>query len=260
MHSVWCRTTNEALADLGLDFFSSYVWSRAALLGEPDPGVVVSSFAVFSPDLIVPVYEAGRAALDRDTLLRTRDDATIASLTEALGGTDVGPVVGALRAALDRADATARPLFAGLSSLPWPDSPVGQLWRACELLREHRGDSHNLAWVGDGIDPIAMNIITECWLGMPLGTYSATRGWTPDQLDDAAGRLRADGLLDGDELSDTGRELRDEIEEHTDRLQDPIIDALSVDLGGIVSQLADWSQRCIDAAAFPPNVFKRAAG
>ncbi len=260
MHSVWSRTTNEALAALGLDFFSSYVWSRAALMGEPEPGVVVSSFAVFSPDLLVPVYEAGRAAIDRSTLLTTRDAATIESLTAALGDVDVAPVAKALRSALVHADATARPLFAGIVSQPWPEHPVGQLWRACESLREHRGDSHNLASIASGLDPISMNIVTECWLGMPFGSYSATRGWTPEQLDAAADRLRDQGWLDGDEIGASGQERRNQIEDLTDRLQDPIIAALGDALDPMVEQLADWSQRCIDAAAFPPNVFKRAAG
>ena len=41
MHPVWSRTTNEAQAALGLDFFSGYAWGRAAALGEPAPAVVV---------------------------------------------------------------------------------------------------------------------------------------------------------------------------------------------------------------------------
>ncbi|MEZ5377985.1 MAG: hypothetical protein R2733_15865 [Acidimicrobiales bacterium] len=262
MHSVWCRTTNEALAGLGLDFFSGYVWSRAALLGEPAPSVVVSAFAVFSPDLLVPAFEAGRATVDRDDLLTTRDAATITSLSAALAEDDdlIMSVASALRAGIEAADATTRPLFAGGRSLPWPDEPVGQLWRACELLREHRGDSHNLVSVDHGLDPIAMNIVTECWLGMPFGSYSATRGWSAEQLGATADRLRADGWLTGDELTPAGRQRRDEIEARTDRLQEPIVEALGDRLNDIVEQLGEWSQRCIDAAAFPPNVFKRAAG
>ncbi len=260
MHSVWSRSTNEALAAHGLDFLQSYVCSRASLLGEPEPGLVVSSFAVFSPDLLVPVYQAGRAAIDRTTLLRTREASTIASLSAALGDAEVGPVADTLRSALDHADAIARPLFAGLTSHPWPEDPVGRLWRACELLREHRGDSHNMVCVMRNLDPIAMNIVTECWLGMPLGSYSASRGWTPEQLEATAERLRVEGWLDGDQLSEWGVDGRNTIEELTDGLQRSIIEAIGDDIDDIVEQLDDWSQRCIDAAAFPPNAFKRAAG
>lgn len=260
MHSVWSRHVNEATAALGLDFMTNYVWGRASLLGVPEPGLVVSSFAVFSPDLLVPVYEAGRAAVDRDTIVATRTQATIESLAGVLGDADVAPVADALRTALGAADSIARPLFAGLSSLPWPDEPLGQLWRACELFREHRGDSHNVVLVMRNLDPIQANIVTELWLGMPLFSYSATRGWTPEQLETTAATLRAQGWIDGESLSDWGREARDMIEEITDGLQHAIIDALGTDLDAIVDQLSVWSTACIDAAAFPPNIFKRAAG
>ncbi len=265
MHSVWSRATNEALAAEGLDFMQSYVWGRASLLGEPETGLVVSAFAVFSPGLLGPVYEsaratADRATVDRTTLIRTREAATISSLTDALGDAAVAPVAAALRSALDAADATARPLFAGLSSHPWPTDPVGQLWRACELLREHRGDSHNLVNVMHGLDPTAANIVTECWLGMPLGSYSATRGWTAEELAHTADRLRADGWLAGDDLSERGRERRSAIENSTDDLQQPIVDALGDQIDDLIALLEEWSQRCVDAHAFPPNAFKRAAG
>ncbi len=260
MHSVWSRTTNEALAELGLDFMTSYVWGRASALGEPDTGVVVSAFAVFAPELIGAIYEQGRAACDRDRLMAVRTEATIASLTQALGDADVGSVAEALYSAVSTADATARPLFAGFQTQPWPTDPVGRLWHGCELAREHRGDSHNAVCIVEGLGPIEMNVLTELWLGMPLGTYSATRGWTTDQIAASADRLRAGGWLDRDQLSDEGRARRDAIEARTDAMEQGIVDALGGDLDSIVTQLDDWSQRCIDAAAFPPNAFKRAAG
>ena len=264
MHSVWSRVTNEALAKHGLDFFTSYVGGRAAALGEPATSVVVSAFAVFSPDLIGPVYEAARAACPRDQLIETRTSATIASLTAAIapapGGADVSSIADTLQAAVSSADATARPLFAGFQGQPWPSDPMGRLWHACELAREHRGDSHNAACIAAGLGPVAMNIITELWVGMPFGTYSASRGWTPSQLAATADQLRAAGWIDGDQLSAEGHDRRNAIEATTDAMQQSIVDAIGPGFDEIVLQLDAWSQRCIDAAAFPPNAFKRAAG
>src|SRR6516162_5379821 len=80
MHAVWSRHTNERLAGLGLDFLGAYVWGRAAALGEPDAGVVVSSFAVFEPGMLTAAYEHARSLCPRDVLLSTRAEATIASL------------------------------------------------------------------------------------------------------------------------------------------------------------------------------------
>ncbi len=182
------------------------------------------------------------------------------SLAAALAGEDVGPVADRLASALETADAVGRPLFAGLANQPWPEDPYGRLWRACDLLREHRGDGHVAASIAAGLDPVAMNVLTELWVGMPFGTYSATRGWSADQLAAAASGLRSGGLLDGDELSDQGREWRDGLEATTDAMEGGIVDAIGPGLDDLVAQLDEWSGRCIAATAFPPDVFKRAAG
>jgi len=260
MHSVWCRGTNERLAEFGHNFMTGYVCSRAALLGEPTAGVVISSFAVFESGMLGGVYEGGRGLCARDELLQARDEATITSLTQVLEGIDVAAVSQLLRKGVEAADGTGRPLFSGLRDLPWPDSGVGQLWRASELFREHRGDSHVAACVAAGLDAVEMNILTELYVGMPLGSYSASRGWDEAALAQAADRLRDRGLISEDSLTDHGRRGRVELESQTDRMQQSIIDAIGSGLDELVATARDCSQRCIDARSFPPNVFKRAAG
>ena len=260
MHSVWSRRTNERLRPLGLDFLGAYVWGRAAALGEPAAGVVVSSFAVFEPGMLTATYEQARAACSRDVMLAARAEATIESLHESLGGADVAGVADRLAEAVSAADTTGRPLFAGLARQAWPDEPVGRLWRACELAREHRGDSHVAACIADGLGPIAMNVLTELWVGMPLGSYSATRGWSAEQIEATAAELRAAGLLDGDNLSAAGRARRERLEATTDAMEQSIIDALSPDLDAVTAKLDEWSAACISAGAFPPDALTRAAG
>ena len=259
MHSVWSRMTNERLAGLGLNFLTGYVWGRAAALGEPEPGVVVSAFAVFNPDLIVATYHQGRATVGRDEMLAARAESTIASLGEVLGDDDVSGVADTLRTAVSSISGMGRPLFSGLRDQAWPTTPIGVLWRACELAREHRGDGHVAVCLSEGLDPIKMNVLTELFVGMPLGSYSASRAWSADEIADAADDLRAAGLIDDDGLTDSGLEYRREIEARTDALDQPLVDAVG-DLADVVNQLRGWSQRCIDAGAFPPDPFKRAAG
>jgi hypothetical protein len=260
MHAVWSRTTNERLARFGLDFLGAYVWGRAAALGEPDAGVVVSSFAVFEPGMLTGTYEQARSSCGREEMLAARAEATIESLGVVLNGVDVAPVADRLAAAVVAADPTGRPLFAGLARQPWPDDPVGRLWRACDLAREHRGDSHVAACIAHQLGPVAMNVLTELWVGMPLGSYTGTRGWPTEAIEATAAALRTEGLLDGDELSTAGRAYRDELEAATDEMEHGIVEALGPDLEPLAAQLDEWSASCIDAAAFPPDVYKRAAG
>jgi hypothetical protein len=260
MHAVWCRPTNERLAALGLDFFGAYVWGRAGALGEPAAGVVVSSFAVFEPVMVTSAYEQARSVCDRGPMVEARTEGTIESLRRVLDGEDVAPVARRLADAVAAADPTGRPLFAGLASQPWPDDPVGRLWRAGELAREHRGDSHVAVCIANGFDPVTMNVMTELWLGMPLGSYSATRGWTAARIEASANELRASGLLEGEELTATGRARRDELEAQTDALEQSIVDALGADADAVTARLGQWSDQCVRQRAFPPDVFKRAAG
>jgi hypothetical protein len=269
MHSVWCEGTSTRLGALGLDFFESYVTCRASLLGEPEPGVVVATFAVFEPTVICAVYETGRSKCGRVELLAARDESTIASLSAALTDVDterVGTVADVLLDAVVSADGTGRPLFSGLRDQPVPAGAIGRLWRACELIREHRGDSHVAVCVAAGLSPVAMNILTELWVGMPIATYSASRFWSVPTIEATCEDLRSRGWLDGDQLSESGRTMRDQIESATDELQGSIIDSLVLGCSddaaveGLINDLADWSQRCIGANAFPPDVFKRAAG
>jgi hypothetical protein len=263
MHAVWCARTNEELAAAyGLNFLSAYVWGRASALGEPAPGVVVSAFAVFEPGLVSGLYEDGRAKVGWADLVALRDRATAESLRHLLGAADVAPVAAVLRRGIDAAaaDVAGRPLFAGLAGRAWPADPHGALWRACDLIREHRGDSHVAACVAAGLDGVEMNVLTELWLGMPPLSYSATRGWSMEQLGAAADRLRERGLLDGDAMSVRGRQVRDAIEVRTDAAQHRILDAIGDDLDDTLGQLTAWSAELVAAGAFPPSVHKRAAG
>lgn len=263
MHSIWSKTTNERLAALGLDFITSYVWGRAASLGEPAASVVVASFAVFQPDMIAAAYESGRSTVAREAMLAARAESTIESLTETLGDADVSSVAAMLQTAVTAISGMGRPLFSGLRDQLWPSSPIGVLWRSCELAREHRGDGHIAVCLSEGLDPIKMNVLTELFVGMPLGSYSASRGWSAEQIADAADDLRTAGLIhsaDQDHaLTDVGLDYRRKVEARTDALDQPLIDAIG-DLDAIIEPLQAWSARCIEVGSFPPDPFKRAAG
>ena len=260
MHAVWSRHTNERLASLGLDFLPAYVGGRAAGLGEPVGAVVAAAFAWFEPSFVIGVHRAAREVATSAQILSVRDGATTASLRAVLGGDDPTEVADALADAVEPADGTGRPLFSGLRSRGRPVDPVQRLWWACDLVREHRGDSHVAAASAAGLGPVEMNVLTELWLGMPLHSYTASRGWSPAAMQAATERLVARGWVSGEALTDAGRSARQAVEAGTDAQEQGIVDALGDRLDGVCRQLEVWSARCVQRGAFPPDELKRAAG
>jgi len=260
MHAVWSRTVNERLARLGLDFLTSYVGGRGASLGDPAGAVVAAAFAWFEPGLVATLWEAARTAVAPGRLAQARDEATVASLREVLAGQDPGEVAGLLADAAAAADGMGRPLFSGRRADGRPADAVHCLWWACGLVREHRGDSHVASAAAAGLDAVEMNILTELWIGMPLLSYTATRGWAPEAMQRAVARLERRGWLRDGALTEDGVAGRLSIEQRTDAQEQAIVAALGDRLREVCDRLNHWGQLCIEAGAFPPDILKRAAG
>ena len=260
MHAVWCRATNEALAEHGLDFLTTYVGGRAAYLGQPLGAVAAAAFAWFEPGLIASLWDATLAGIARDRLVELRDATVTRSLREVLGHDDPSSVTDLLAAAVVGADGTGRPLFSGLRAAGAPADPALRLWWACGLVREHRGDSHVAAANAAGVGPVELTILTELWLGMPLLSYTASRGWPEATMHEAVAALEARGWLSDDALTDSGRAARVAIEAATDAQEQSIVDALGDRVDEVCAQLDVWGRRCIDQGAFPADILKRAAG
>jgi hypothetical protein len=259
----WSREANDAALDLGLSFFDRYVRGRAAPLGTSNAAVVVSCFGTFEPTLIESVLARRNALVDDEQILQARERGAVAALGVVNDGIDMSAAQWAcarLHEAMGRVEATARPLFAALRSLPSPSDPLGKLWRTAELYREHRGDGNLAASISAGLDRVEMNILTELWLGYPLAEYSSTRGFAPDVIAAAAERLRFRGWMDADSLTDDGRLMREEIERATDDTQSSIIESLGGDVGEITKAFAVVGRAIVASDAAPSDPRKRAAG
>ena len=264
MHDVWSASVNAAMAERGLDFFQAYVVGRGAPMGEPTGAVVAAAFGVFEPAAIGGMWDEGCAKLSPKEMVALRDRVAGESLRATIGSAaSEAAVVGVaevLERAIDAVDGAGRPLFSALRALPRLADPYARLWRAADAVREHRGDSHIAASVAAGLDPVRMGILSEVWVGFPVGEYSGTRAWPEDVHAKAAARLEADGFIADGKITPEGTTFRDAIEAATDRGQDDLLAAVGDDLASVVEQADAWSQLCVEANAFPPDIRKRAAG
>jgi hypothetical protein len=251
----------EQLQALGLSFIPGYVWGRAAALGEPSAAVVVAAFGVFEPTFLAEAYESGRATASRHDVLAARTEGSTAQLQAVLGDDpDVGALAEVILDAVGGIAGTGRALFSGLRDTPLPSTPHGRLWRAADLVREHRGDGHLAACIAAGLEPVAMNVLTELWVGYPLGAYTPTRGHSAEAVTVAVNELRSRGWIEGDTLSTGGAAVRDGIEAATDASQAELMAALGGRLEWATTTASTLSTKVVDAGVFKGDALKRAAG
>jgi hypothetical protein len=226
-------------------------------MGQVPGEVVVAAFGVFNPLLIIPEVERGWATASRDDILAARLHGTAAALERILGTPDALPRTTALlwRAAL-AGDCSGRFLYAGLRSLGRPGTPWGDLWRAADMVREHRGDSHIAAWLAAGLDAVEAGLLMEVYADMPRLRYHQTRGWTIPDLEAGRARLVERGVLmeGGEAFTDEGRALREEIEIATDRQQEGILAAIGDDYEELVGTLEGWTAAIVADGAYPSSV------
>jgi hypothetical protein len=239
----------------------AYFTSRGACLGRVPGEVVAAAFGVFNPEVVVPAVASGWSKTDPATIGAARLDGQRAQLERLLGPQPEGcaRATELLRRAADALLMSGRHLYAGLRSLGVPRDPLGDQWRAADLVREGRGDSHIAAWVASGLDPVEISVLTELWWDLPHKSYSRTRGWTDQHLDAAAERLRAAGYLNGVTLSDAGRDLRRRIERDTDRQDRPMVLALGDDAEELQGLLRPWAEAIVAGQGYPAQAFKTAS-
>lgn len=241
-----------AYQELGLsDYAQGYFCSRGACLGRPSGEVVTAAFGVFNPAIVHPAVDTGWSKTDPETILDARQRGATQALRRMLGDVDPAPAVKVLRRTMDAQPAAGRSLFSGLRSLPFPEDPLTALWRACDLVREHRGDGHIAAWVGAGCDPVEISLLTELFWGLELGTYIYTRGWTQEDIAAGIERLETKGYIREGQLTDDGRSYRRGIEAATDAMESGVVEALGADAEELFALLEPWTRAVLDAKGYP---------
>jgi hypothetical protein len=233
----------------------AYFTSRGSCLGQAPGELVAGAFGVFNAEVVVPAVTYGWSLTDAATIADARLGGAVAQLERVLGAEPDG--IGRANELLTRAVAPLEPwgraLFAGVRSQGLPGTPLGDLFRLGDQLREYRGDSHIAAWISAGHDAVEIGLLTELYWGMPLRTYIRTRAWSETDLDAAEQRLTDANLLKEGQLTDDGRTHREAVELATDAQMAPAIDALGSDLDELADLLKPWALQILDAKAYPQS-------
>ena len=171
-----------------------------------------------TPEEAIAVRERSSAAALRQTIGEVADSPGLVRVADL-----------ATQAAVS-APTEGRALYAGLRALDVPKQPVARLWHAATLLREHRGDGHNVALVAHGIGGSEAHVLMALSLGMRAEEFGRIHHLPKAQLAAVVDGLRDRGLVDAaGGFTDTGRGTKERIEALTDELAAPAYDVLSAD-------------------------------
>ncbi len=217
-----------ACAALGATgYWMGYFAQRAAPLGAASPELVAALFYNFHPGLVARAVPDVWSVATPERFLVLRLEAVDAALhrlvgAETLAGPEVVEAAGIASAAALAAPTGGRALAAANAALQWPDRPHLVLWHAQTVLREHRGDGHVAALLTAGLDPVEALVLFASDHELDGPWLRQRRGWSEQDWDDAVARLADRGLFDPADGLPTvaGRELRVEVEAHTDTLAD----------------------------------------
>ncbi|MEM7286002.1 MAG: hypothetical protein AAF480_06590 [Actinomycetota bacterium] len=221
IHAVtyFAPESRAAAGDAGLQgFWMGYFGFRAAPMGAVTAGVVEAAFANFAPSMVRRAIPDAWSYADPGSLVEARASAAAAALRAAVP--DIDGLAADLNPMLERAAGAGsplgRPLFAANLAVSTPDDPVEQLWQWCTTLREHRGDGHVAALAAAGIDGCQAHQLLVAERGLPPALFFDNRGWDEEAQHTSLEVLRSRGLVQDEELTDLGAELRAQIEAITD--------------------------------------------
>ncbi|MET9319725.1 hypothetical protein ABZX75_05935 [Streptomyces sp. NPDC003038] len=252
------------LAALGVtDPVAVNLASRAAAMGAVGSGTVTATFYNYRQDLVARHLPAVWDSATPEQVLAARLRAADTTLRRLLGAEtiespELAEAAGLAMRAAEGCTRHARTLYAAHADLPVPEEPHLLLWHATTLLREHRGDGHLAALLIADLDPVeALVSHTATGRGMTPKWITASRGWEQSDLDAAAERLRARGILDANgELTEEGKAVRERLEADTDRLDAAPYEHLGAQgLARLAELGGGFVMKAIAAGAFPRDLF-----
>lgn len=210
-----------------------YFATRSAALGRVPPEVVAACFYNFNLPMVARalpdawLYTTPEKAYA--ARLRVVDDAMHRLLGDRLDAPWVAEAADLAVEAAHACPLPGRPLAAAHAALPVPEEPHLRLFWGSAVLREYRGEGHNIALAAAGVDGCEAHVILAA-LGLVPLDQRVYRGWSEEDWAAAVRRLEERGWLDADgTVTPTGAQARREVELVTERLAHPPMAALGAD-------------------------------
>lgn len=212
-------------------FWMGYFAARSAPFGVVPAEVVTAAFYNFTPERVASALPAVWELTTPADAVRIREQSAVAALRRYGVTDDEAHAAAELAAkAAHSAPLDGRPLFAANAALDWPEEPLAKLWHAATLLREQRGDGHVAVLAAHEVSGRECNVLHAAANRVPREMIMRSRDYDDEQWNHYRSRLARRGLLDdGGELTDAGRDLKQRIEDATDRLALHALDALGDD-------------------------------
>ena len=232
---TFSEVPNDAFLAVGMrNYWDGYFAGRAAPLGLAPAEVVHAVFYNFADGEVARHIPWVWGKITPEEAIAVRERGSAAALRQMIGELADSPGLVRVADLATRAAVSAptegRALYAGLRALDVPKQPVARLWHAATLLREHRGDGHNVALVAHGIGGSEAHVLMALSLGMKAEEFGRIHHLPKAQLAAVVDGLRVRGLVDAaGGFTDTGRGTKERIEALTDELAAPAYDVLSAD-------------------------------
>jgi hypothetical protein len=212
-------------------FWMGYFAGRAAPMGPVGAEIVVATFYNFSISHVSRAIPDAWSFAPPSAALEARQRGAAAALQRAFAGSNLAGAVETAavlgRAAAESAPMEGRALFAANRALPWPAEPTAALWHACTLLREHRGDGHVAALAAAGVGGREANVLQTAAGIVPREVFEVARHYDDAEWARVSAGLIDRGLVGPDgKLTARGQDVKDEVEDRTDRLSLTAYDAL----------------------------------
>jgi hypothetical protein len=216
----WDPTAIANYDALGLPAPLGYIAARAAPLAPAGPDAVIAAFASISTVGIRMAFDLVAAHTTFDDVWNARDDAVVAGLG-AFAPEIIDPLSAlapALWRVVEQLPTTGRVFFAAHSRMARPAEPLLSGWHAVNCVREWRGDTHWALVAATGLDGIEASVLHNAWLGYERDWLPRSRGTSAAEIDAAWASLAAKELVVDGEITPSGIELRQHLEDETDRL------------------------------------------